>query len=83
MTPTFRVQTSLATIVMVTSAVLAAQTPKQPQAPDPLAAPVKVTATIEAIDRTAKLITLRGSAGQSRHGVCRHRCEAIRRVEGR
>jgi Cu/Ag efflux protein CusF len=53
----------LASIVMLTSAVLAAQAPKQPQAPDPVAAPVKVTATIEAIDRTARLITLRGPQG--------------------
>jgi hypothetical protein len=33
------------------------------QAPDPMKVPVKMTATIEAIDRSARLITLKGPKG--------------------
>jgi hypothetical protein len=64
MTRNSRVQFSLASILMLMSAYLVAQQTSKPQAaPDPLTEPVKVTATIEAIDRSARLITLKGPRG--------------------
>jgi Cu/Ag efflux protein CusF len=41
-----------------------APTTKPAAAPDPMKAPVTVTATIEAIDKTARLITLKGPKGE-------------------
>jgi len=40
-----------------------AQTPATAPAPDPTKAPITVTATIEAIDKAARLITLKGPKG--------------------
>jgi hypothetical protein len=41
-----------------------AQTPATAPAPDPMKAPITVTASIEAIDKTARLITLKGPKGE-------------------
>jgi ribosomal protein S1 len=58
-----RVQTCLAVVVSaLTYGQLLAQAPKQ-EASDPASKPVKLTATIEAIDRTARLVTLKGPEG--------------------
>jgi len=58
----FRMPSSVAIVVMVACTAVLGQTPTQP-APDPLKATVKVTATIEAIDRSARLVTLKGEKG--------------------
>jgi hypothetical protein len=53
-------------LILAISSVTVSQATGQtkPQTPgDPNAAPIKVTATIEAIDRTARLITLKGPQG--------------------
>ena len=62
MTRNSRLPALLAVTVMATSAYVAAQTPAPP-APDPLKAAVTVTATIEAIDRNSRLVTLKGPKG--------------------
>ena len=53
------IQTSLAAILMFAPAPLGAQTAKPAEADKP----ISITATIEAIDRTARLITLKGPKG--------------------
>ena len=63
-----RMVLSFVVAVMAATGFAGAQTPKTPasdQTPsaDPMKAPVKMTATIEAIDRTARLITLKGPKG--------------------
>jgi hypothetical protein len=58
-----RAQTFVAIIVMAASTYVTGRTPNQPPAPDPLKAQVKMTATIEAIDRSGRLVTLKGEKG--------------------
>jgi hypothetical protein len=50
-------------IGLTASAQAVAQSKPQTAPPDPLKAPVKVSATIEAIDRTNRLVTLKGENG--------------------
>ena len=51
------------TLALLAAGSLSAQTAKPQTASDSAAAPVKITATIEAIDRTARRITLKGPEG--------------------
>ena len=53
--------------VTVLALMIAPTPPAEAQTPGPVyeSAPVTVTATIEAIDKTARLVTLKGPKGQS------------------
>jgi len=53
--------------VTVLALMIAPTSPAEAQAPGPVyeSAPVTVTATIEAIDKTARLVTLKGPKGQN------------------
>jgi hypothetical protein len=58
------IRTSLAIVISTLMySQLIAQTPNPQATADPLSKPVKRTATIEAIDRSARLITLKGEDG--------------------
>lgn len=62
MTRSARVWTLLATMAALAPTLVLAQ---QKPDPDPLKAPIKVSATIEAIDRSTREILLKGPAGNS------------------
>jgi hypothetical protein len=63
MTRNVRLQILSAAIVVATTARMSAQAPAPAPSQDPMKTPVTLTATIEAIDRTARLVTLKGPKG--------------------
>ena len=79
------VRTPLAIAAMVSLSWFsaAAQTAKPPVPPDPNASKVTVKATIEAIDKASRLITLKGETGTLAVVYADAEHQALRRAEGR
>ena len=68
--------------LLLTAGVAVARTaPAQTPAPMPATTkPVTLSATIEAIDKSTRMITLKGLVGKSRDGLCGFQRQALRRV---